>query len=232
MRLTRLLITLIIAGLCLSPGAILRYKIGQSVAAKMPQLIGPADSYTVGVTGGFFGIIRGRIDRLNIHGRGVKMPNGTRVDKLDVVLTGVHFKSDQTVTKVENTSFDASVTEQNLNDFLRESRPDVPNAKVVIDPKKLTMSASPRVLGIRTPVTLEGTLQITEDTKLNMVLDKVRARGIVVPGFVRGRVMHDINPVMDSTKMGMPAKLKSVTLGKGQLTVTGVADISKALGTK
>ena len=232
MRLTRLLIILIVAGLCLSPGAILRYKIGQSVAAKMPQLIGPADSYTVGVDGGFFGIIRGKIDKLTIHGKGVKMSNGIHVEKLDVVLMGVHFKPDQTVTKVDKTTFDASVTEKNLNDFLKESRRDVPNQKVVIDAKKLPLSASPRVLGIRTPVTLEGTLQIADSTKLNMVLDKVRARGVTVPGFVRGRIMHDINPVMDSTKMGMPAKLKSVTLGKGRITVTGIADITKALGTK
>lgn len=232
MRPTRLLVVLVVAALCLNPGTILRWKIGQSVAAKMPQLLGPADSYTADVTGGFFGIIRGKIDRLNVHGRGVRLSNGMRVDRLNVVLTGVHFKSDQTVTDVEKTSFDASVTEQNLNDFLRTSRPDVPNAKVVIGPDKLSLSASPRVLGIRTPVSMEGKLQIADSTKLNMILNRIRARGIALPGFLRGRIMHDINPVMDATKMGMPAKLKTVALGKGQITVTGAADITKALAGK
>lgn len=220
---------LVLTGICLSPGALLRSKIAQSVAAKMPQLIGPADSYSADVSGGLFSILRGRIDKIKVRGNGVKLSNGVKLDRLDINLSGVHFKPDQTVTNVENTDFAGTVTEHDLNDFLAKSRPDVPHAKVVLEADKLSLSASPRILAIRTPVSMEGTLQIGNETKLNLVLKRLRARGIPVPGFVRGRIMHDINPVFDTTQMGVPAKLSTVAISDGAISLTGTADVKKAL---
>lgn len=223
---------LLVAGICLSPGALLRAKIAQSVAAKMPELIGPADSYSAHVAGGFFGIIRGRIEKIDVRGSGVKLSNGVKIDRLDIDLTGVHFRTDQTVTNVENTEFRASVTEKDLNEFLATSRKDVPNAKITLEADKLQLSASPKVLLVRTPVTLEGSLAIDNDTKLNLVLSKLKARGLRVPGFLRGRITHDINPVFDAAQMGVPAKLKTVKIAKGTIALTGKADVGKAIARK
>lgn len=224
------LITLIvIAALCFGPSAVLRWKIGHSVAAKMPELIGPARSYSVGVSGGLFGILQGRVDKVDIRGNGVKLANGVVVDRLDIDLKGIYFKPDQTVTDVKTTDFAASVTEQNLSDFLASSRPDMRGAKVSLDDGKLFLSASPRVLATRTPVSIEGTLRIVNGSKLNLVLNRCTARGICVPGFLRGRIMHDVNPVLDTQQMGIGAKLNSVEISDGAITLTGRADVKQAL---
>lgn len=219
----------LIAAICILPGSILRWKIGQSVAAKMPELIGPAQSYSADVTGGFIGILRGRIEKIDITGRKVKMSNGVIVDRLDIALSGVHFKPDQTVTRVESASFAASVIEDDLNNWLATSRPDLHDGHIAIENGKIIVRAKPRVLLLRTPVKVEGTLRIIENNKLYLVLKTVSTRGIRVPGFVRGRIEHDINPILDAEQMGIGAKLKSVNVTNHAITITGTADVNKAL---
>ena len=224
-----LIALIVIAAICLAPGALLRYLIGQSVAAKMPEMIGPARSYSVGVSGGLFEIVQGRIDNIDIQGNDVKLANGIVIDRLDVDLKGIRFKPDQTVTDVATTDFSASVTEKNLSDFLATSRPDMRDAKISFDDGKLLLSASTRVLATRTPVTIEGTLRIVNASKLNLILNRCTARGICVPGFMRGRIMHDVNPVLDTQQIGMGAKLKSVNISDGTITITGNANVRQAL---
>ncbi len=181
------------------------------------------------MTGGAVGIARGRIEKVNIAGRDVKMTNGVVVDQIDIGLAGVHFKPDQTVTRVEDASFAAHVTEADLNTWLTAFRPDLHGGHVTIEDGKLTLTAKPKVLLLRTPVKVEGTLQVVNGTKLYMVLKRVSTRGVRVPGIVRGRIQHDINPVLDTEQMGIGAKLKSVRVSEGAITVTGTADVNKAL---
>jgi len=216
---------ILVAAVCFAPGAILRWRIGQSVAGRMPQLIGPARSYSVGVSGGLFEIIHGRIDKVDIRGSGVNLSNGVEVDRLDVGLRGVRFKPDRTVTDIRSAEFSAWVTEKNLNDFFASSRPDMPGAKITLDDGKLSLSASPRIFATRTPISLEGTLRIVDGKKLILVLNRLRARGIRIPGFMRRRIMHDINPVLDTQKMGIGARLNSVDISDGAIRVTGTADV-------
>jgi len=223
------IVVILVAAVCLLPGSILRWKIGQSVAAKMPELIGPAQSYSANVTGGLIGILRGRIERIDITGRKVKMSNGVVVDRLDIGLSGVHFKPDQTVTRVESAGFAALVTQDDLNNWLATSRPDLHDGHITIENGRLIVRAKPKVLLLRTPVKVEGTLRILDGSKLYMVLKNVSTRGIRVPGFVRGRIEHDINPILDAEQMGIGAKLKSVRVTDGAITVTGTADVNKAL---
>jgi hypothetical protein len=224
-----LIVLIVIAAVCFAPGAVLRWKIGQSVEAKMPELIGPARSYSVAVSGGLFEIIRGRIDKLDICANDVKLPNGLVLDQLDADLKGIRFKPDQTVTDVKTTDFAAIVTEKNLSDFLEGTRSDMRGAKVSLDGGKLCLSASPRVFAARTPVSIEGTLKIVNGSRLNLVLNRCVARGICVPGFIKGRIMHDLNPVLDTEQMGIGAKLNSVEISNGAITVTGKADLKQAL---
>jgi len=223
------IVVILVAAVCLLPGSILRWKIGQSVAAKMPELIGPAQSYSANVTGGLIGILRGRIERIDITGRKVKMSNGVVVDRLDIGLSGVHFKPDPTVTRVESAGFAALVTQDDLNNWLATSRPDLHDGHITIENGRLIVRAKPKVLLLRTPVKVEGTLRILDGSKLYMVLKNVSTRGIRVPGFVRGRIEHDINPILDAEQMGIGAKLKSVRVTDGAITVAGTADVNKAL---
>ena len=225
-----LIVAILVAVACFAPGAILRWSIGQSVAAKMPELIGPARSYSIGVSGGLFEIIQGKLDKVDIRGSGVNLSNGVAVDRLDVGLQGLRFKPNRTVTDIRSADFSASVTEQNLTDFFASSRPDMPGAKITLDDGKLSLSASPRIFATRTPVSLEGTLRIVDGKKLILVLSRLRARGIRVPGFVRGRIMRDINPVLDTGQLSMGAKLNSVDISNGAIIITGTADVKQVLG--
>ena len=220
---------LLIMAICLAPGIVLRWVIGQSIAAKMPQLIGPAQSNSASVSGSSIDILQGKIAKVNLHSNKVKLSSGVTVDSLDVGLMGVRFKPDKTVTEIQSTNFTASVSEDSLEKYIAASQPDMANAKVTLSEDKLTISASPRMLATRTPVTVEGTLRIIDRTKLYLVVNKIRARGMRVPGFMRGRVMRDINPVLDTQKLGIGGEFTSVKISCGKIDLTGTADVRQAL---
>lgn len=226
------IIPVAVLAVCLSPGALVRWKIEKSVVEKAPSLLGPARSYSADVTGGVLDLVRGRVPQIRLRGNDVQLKNGIVVDRLDVILSGVKFKLDQTITGIDSAEFTASLSQENLRDYLRKSRSDMTDAEVELGDGKLVLSAKPRVIGIKTPVLLEGTMEIVDGTKLNMVLSKLTARGIRVPGFVRGRIQHDINPVMDTTQMGMQAKLTKVAIKKGEITLSGTADVNQILVAK
>lgn len=226
----KLLISAMIIGTaCLTPGTALRSMIGKAVANKMPEIIGQADSYTADVNGDIVDIALGKLEKVDIHGKGVKMANGMVVNRLDISLTDVHFKLDQTITKVKSTNFKAQVIEDDLNNWLATARPDLRNAHITLNSDKLTVTAKPKVMLLRTPVKAEGALQIVDQTKLYMALDKFSTRGIKVPGMVRGHIEHDINPVFDTEQLGIGAKLKSVRILNGAITITGTADANKVI---
>ncbi len=225
-------VPLLVLLIILSPAALIRSKIEQSVAAKAPELLGPARSYSVDVTGGFIDFMRGRIKRVYIKGKDVRLENGIVVDSLVVNLSGVHFKRDQTITGIDRTTFTASLSERHLQDYLRKSRSDMSDSEVSLPDGRLVLRAKPRVMAIKTPVKIEGKLQIENGTRLNIILSNASAVGIRVPGFVRGRIQKSVNPVMDTKKMGMQGKLTKVEIKKGHIALSGTADVSKALVAK
>lgn len=225
-------IAIIIAVVCLGPGALIRWKIEQAVSAKLGGMLGAAKSYSVHVSGGLFEMLGGKIKQIDINGKNVKLSNGVVVDRLDVLLSGVHVKPDQTVTGVDTTAFTAVLSEPNLNDYLRASRSDMRDANITLTDGKLLLTAKPRVLAMKTPVSLEGSMQIVRGTRLDMVLSKLSAHGIRVPGFIRGKIQHDINPVLDTEQMGMGARLSKVAIQDGQIALTGTADVKQALVAK
>ena len=223
---------LIIAVVCLSPGALIRWKIEQTVAGKVVGMLGTARSYSVSVSGGLFEILRGRVKQVDIRGNDVKLSSGVVVDRLDVNLSGVEFKPDQTLTGVESTAFTAFLSEGNMDDYLRASRSDLSDADVSLTDGKLSLTARPRVMAIRTPVRVEGTMRIVQGTKLYLVLNRLSARGIRVPGMIRGHIQHDLNPVLDTQQMAMGAKLTQVAITNGKITLSGTADVRQALAAK
>lgn len=225
-------VLILIAVIGFAPGAIVRWAIEQAVAGKVSGMLGTARSYSVDVSGGLFDIVRGRVNQVSIRGNDVKLSNGVVVDRLDVDLCGVRFKPNQTITGVQSTAFTALLSEGNMNDYLRASRSDLSDAKVSLADGKLSLTARPRVMAIRTPVRVEGTMCIVEGTKLNLVLNRLSARGIRVPGMIRGRIQHDLNPVLDTQQMGMGAKLTRVAIANGEITLCGTADVERALAAK
>jgi hypothetical protein len=227
-----ILTLLIIAVVCLAPGTLIRWTIEQAVAGKVSGMLGTARSYSVDVSSGLFDILRGRLQKVDIRGNDVKLSNGVVVDRLDVNLSGVHFKPNQTVTGVDSTAFTASLSEGNMDDYLRASRSDLSDADVSLTDGKLSLTARPRVLAIRTPVRVEGTMRIVQGTKLYLVLNRLSARGMRVPGMIRGHIQHDLNPVLDTQQMGMGAKLTKVAIANGEIELSGTADVKQALAAK
>lgn len=176
--------------------------------------------------------MRGKLPRISIRGTDVRLKNGVVVNRLDVMLKGVHFKIDQSISDVDNTTFTALLSQDHLRNYLRASRSDMSEADVTLSDGKLMLTAKPRVMGIKTPVKVECTMEIVDNAQLKIVVNKLSARGVKVPGFVRGRIQRDANPVLDTREMGIGAKLTKVTIAKGNIALCGTADVKQALAAK
>lgn len=224
-----LILVVVLVGIVFLPGMALRWAIAQSVKNKAPEMIGPARNYSVKVKAGLFDIIQGKIPSLVIRGKDVRPSTGVAIDRLDVELKGIRFKPDQTITDVQSTDFIASVSETSLSDFLNTHRPDMKNAKVSMEDGILLLSASPKIMATRTPVTLQCTLKIVDNIRLNLEVNRLIARGVKVPGFVRGKLQHELNPVFDAQQIGLDARLNTVGIANGAITLTGNADVRSAL---
>ena len=63
-----------------------------------------------------------------------------------------------------------------------------------------------------------------------LLLQPVPAPAVPVPWFVRRRIQHNINPVLDTKQMGIGGKLTSVEISNGEVKLTGTADVNKSIG--
>ncbi len=219
-----LFILLILSG-C---GGDIRRKVEKGIAESLPDLIGPAKSYKVSVSGSTMQMLRNRISGIEIVGEGVALKNGVEVTRLDVSLKGVEFSpKSRTITKCESTVFSATLAQQELTQYLKKKYPDVPDLSVLLEDGCLSAAARPSLLGVTARVEAESGLKISSGCKLVLDLRKVTMAGLPAPGFAREYIEKKLNPIFDASKLGYDATISSVSIQRGRLVITGGLDMTK-----
>lgn len=217
-----LAVVALVGGIAILGGALARQTIERAVANELTTAIGPARSYSVHASGSLKQLARGEMTGLRIRGRDVQLSSGVIVDELDVNADGLvmDLRSRQIVS-VRKTCFVAQVSEAGLNNYLVNGHPEVPGLSIALADGSLTLRGRPRMLGIKVPVQLDGTMRVSSGTRLMLDLHKLKAVGVKTPGFVRNSIERRINPVMDTTDWAFPTTLTSATITDGKLTVKG-----------
>lgn len=206
-------------------------RVEKGIAKKLPELIGPAESYKVDVDGSTARMMKGKINRIEITAYKVKPANKYYLDELNIVLTGVRADPDkQTLESVEKTVFTATITEPSLNKYLRETRPDLKDLKIDLRSSQMLVHTRPAAYKLSASVDLLGKLQIASSRLLNFKVNRLTVAGLKTPQFAANYVEDKINPVLDVVSFGFPAKLQSVNVTPEKVTLNGTADLSKGLG--
>lgn len=207
-----------------------RRTVEDKIEAALPRLVGPADSYTVSVSGSTAGMIKGKLRSAHIVGRGVRMPSGLTVSELDVTSQGIQIdRHRQQISSVVSTNYSATLAQDALNKYLTDNYRYVPRLKAELHKDQMRVSASPEVAGITVHIIADCGLKVRDNRYLILDLTNVSVVGISSPGFAREYLESKINPVFDSSSLGYDAKVDKVTIKQGGMKIEGTLDLAKQL---
>ena len=204
-------------------------KIEDGLEERLPSIIGPAESYEVEVSGRALKMIDGRLAKILIHGRNVKL-QGFPVDDLEVEMRGVVFDKEKSqLESAEQTLFTAIVGEKTLVNYIRRNQPDIKDLRLKLANGAMTVQTRPRALGLSAPVSLTGKLRLRPGNKVDMDTDTMSVAGLNVPGRVIDFIMNRVNPVLDLSLGNFPAVITKVTIQPGAIKVEGTADLTHGM---
>ena len=199
-------------------------RIEREVAARIPSVIGAQGEYKVTAAAGLAGAAGGRIESVRIEGRDVRLKSGIKLKQLDATLSGIRMdRAKRAITKIEKAEFTASITGDELNAFLSRKYPDIPSRAVLHD-GYVTVTARPRVRGVRMRVEADAAMEIEDGTRLVLRVRKVASGGLAAPDIARRYIEQRLNPVLDLSSLGFKSHLTSVTIRPDAVTLSGTGD--------
>lgn len=225
-----IVLAVLIAVLAGCEGNPVRHKVEKSVEQSLPALIGPAQSYSVKAYGSTVGMVSGKLSGLDIIGLDVRLPNGVNVARLNAKLTNITFDSgSKEIKSVEKTEYTASLTEAEVTRYMREKHPGIAGLNVALADRNIRVSARPGVSVLRTAVQADADLEIRENRILALDLKKVKVAGVHAPDFALDFLGSKLGVIFDANDLGFEAKIRSVVIGPGSLTLVGDLDLMKVV---
>ena len=223
---------LIVVALCGCSGGQIRHRIESGIARALPSKLGPAKSYTVKVSGSTMAMINGRLGAVKILGEEVRLSKGVTVARLDVDIKDlVADPGTQAIKRCGSTVYSATLAQDELQRYLIKTYPDIPGLKVSLANGAAHVLASPGLAGVKVNIAADATLEVREGRRLALNLMSIDVAGLSAPGFARDFIENRLNPVFDASELGFGARIESVRIDRGSLTLTGTLDLMKALGT-
>jgi hypothetical protein len=87
------------------------------------------------------------------------------------------------------------------------------------------------VAGVTVTIAADAGLAVRGGRQLVLDLKKIDVGWLPTPGFAREYIEGRVNPVFDAADIGFDARIDSVSIAPGFVTLTGTLDLVKALGT-
>lgn len=211
-------------------GKPVRDKIESSVEQSLPDIIGPAQSYSVEVYGPPLRAMKGKLDGVDITGREVKLPAGITVSRRSVQIRDLTVDPDtRQIQRVGSTRYEATLSEAEVNRNIKQRYPDIPGLNVGLNKGFLTVTAKPGISGIRATIEADSGVQVRDKRILELDLRDIRAVGISAPGFARNFINERIPSIFDVKDLGFDATVESVKIEPQGLTLSGDLDLMKML---
>jgi hypothetical protein len=190
----------------------------------LPEVLGPAAEYSVKIDGPSRQLRRGRIARVRVRGKRVRVKGlpefaEMQLDARDVVVD----RKSRSVKSCGRATITATLTEAELTRMLNES------VRVWKRKRVRSLNGSLRIEGWLKagPVTLRGSsdyaMSVKKGVEIWMTPTKVSfgRAGVKVPGLVRKRAAAIINPVYTLSDDRLNVRLRSIVPIAGRVRLTG-----------
>lgn len=221
-RLALLLLALVASGCDLSG------RVESEIAGGLPDAIGPADRYEVGVEG--LRASAGEASRVTILGERVRRDGAPVLDRLDLELTGVRYdRGERVLREVERARATVRVLPADLAAYLDERR-GVREAGVrLVAPDRAVLRLRPEAGGFALPngvvAEVEGRLGATGG-QVRFDVEAVRAGGLNLGRLAAGALSDAVNPVLDLTTERPALEVIGVRVEGGALVLEATADLN------
>jgi hypothetical protein len=199
----------------------------------LPDLLGPARQYRAHVDSAPGNTVAGRIAAVTIDGDDVQLPNGLLLDQVHLELKGIDLDTKaQRVRSVREARFTATVGENSLNEFLAGEAPDgetIQKLRLTLNSGRVTLSAERVVLGVGVPFSFTGPLRLLPPRRIELDPTRFVVVGLPITGKPLQFLKERFENSLDLSALPFPVQITLVTTTKGQLTLSGTADVAALL---
>ena len=211
-------------------GNMAKDKVEKSVAESLPTMIGPAKSYNVDAYGSTLRMMKGKLEGLDITGQDVQLKSGVTLSRLFVQVRDIRFDPNtREVHSVGSTAYSATLSEAELNRYLKKRYPNVPDLKLELRKDAVRITTRPGVSVLRTTVQADSGLLIQEERRLILDLKSLKVGPVGAPEFVRNYIESEIGTIFDAKDLGFDATIKSVSVQPNGLVLNGTLDLMELL---
>lgn len=199
------------------------------IANVLPTVLGPAAHYEVQVDGDPFALARGRARAVRIEGLEVQIAPDTTLDTLNINARDVSFSREtRRLEEIGKTDFTATIGQQNLTNYLAQSKPLLPGLLVTLRESDIEAVVPVTFLGLKTTAALSGTLapDATENGKLDLISDGARFGIVPLPSGLVNLALDQLNPLVDLSHVRVPLTVTQASVTNSRLTLQGTADLN------
>ena len=212
---------LVVAAFLASCAAYVEQRLEAAIVEALPQLLGPADRYEVGVRG--VDAQGSHIEAVRAVGTRIQRPRSPVLDRIEVELLDVAFdRSAKRVTAVGTATATLRLRADDLTAYLAKQRwIERPSVRLVA-PAGIVVAARLQLPGLELPtafsVEFRGRL-IAAESKLLLAVDGLDLGDRAAPWLARGLIERAINPLFDLAPHALPARIDSVEVDGDALAV-------------
>ncbi|MCX6382706.1 MAG: DUF2993 domain-containing protein [Armatimonadetes bacterium] len=194
----------------------------------LPEVLGPAKSYTVRVDSAWERTLQGKLARVSIEGGDVRFRNGLILDHLSLTLKGVEVDTDShKLRKIRETDFTLTIGEKNLNEFIVDEVIDGESLRKIrlqLLENTVLIRGERVVLGVGIPFEISGSLLIKGPAIIELDTARLRVVGIPFTGRVLQFLKRRIENAVDLSQLSFPMVVNEVSVVQGRLMLTGKAN--------
>lgn len=229
---TRLAIVLLLAlSLCFTSGCgrTINRVAEEKIRDVLPSVIGPAKSYKVQIVNSDLRTLQGKVSTVFIEGTDVILPSGLLLDKLNVQLKDVVVDTGRKKIKsIRSTSFDLSVSEANLDEFMAGESPvgeEIQNIRIHFKPKNVVTVTGARVtIGLAIPFTMTGPVKVAGAQKIELDPEHLVVSGLPIGGVPLQFIKKRIESSADLSNLGVPMTLSKIETQASLMRLYGTID--------
>lgn len=165
--------------------------------------------------------IRGKVSSITISADEVPTSKGIVLKNVTATLKGVHINPlKRRVDKVDKAEFSISITEEQLNLFLKQRYPDIPHQLSMKD-GYILLSATPIIRGKMRHISAQVYPTIQGNSSISMQIRKLRCDSAEAPDTLRHYLENTLNPILDASEAGFEGRLHKITVRPKTLIIAG-----------
>jgi LmeA-like phospholipid-binding len=194
---------------------------------RLTSLIGPADRYTVSISGtDDSDLVLGRVRRLQVSGVGVLIGGELPIERFEMRLEHLRYTgASPDLISVRESELQVDLLQSALNDYLAEGRKEKDVQARFVD-GRLVLSMTLKLFGVPTRLVATGRLELEGDKRIVFRADTVEAPNAPLLGVGKTLVERQFNPLVDMDALHVPVRLKALSVVDGRILLRGEADLA------